>query len=122
MRAAIISIAVIIALTSIALAYYQNIKADGAVGELNQERYLRMVAEESLQKSEAAVAKLSGELEAVKAQLANSEKLLKQAQATGRDLQERLNEAEAMKATFESRLKSAAEAQQPAPIPATGDL
>ena len=122
MRTAIISIAVIIALGSAALAYYQNSMADRAVGDLNKERYDRMMAEEGLQKAEDQVSRLQGEIEALKTQLQNSEKLLKQAQSVNKDMQEKLDKAEAMKDALEKQMKNAGNTVLPSVPTATGDI
>jgi len=104
------------------LAYYQNSMADRAVGDLNKERYDRMMAEEGLQKAEDQVSRLQGEIEALKTQLQNSEKLLKQAQSVNKDMQEKLDKAEAMKDALEKQMKNAGNTVLPSVPTATGDI
>ena len=123
MKNAIFIFALVFSIGALAFAFYNNDTADRAVGELNQERYSRMVAEEKLLKTTEAHDKLKAEFGSVQAQLKNQDKLLKQVQSLNKDLQDKLQESETNKSSLEKRLQDANKALSvKPPVSATGEI
>jgi len=105
MKSAILTIALLVAIASFSLAYYQNFKAEQAVGDLNKERYSRMVAEEDLLKAIQKAKSLEKELESIRIRLKNSEKLLSQSQSVNKDLWVKLEKTENLKESLERKIQ-----------------
>ena len=122
MKNTVLVITFLITGATCALAYFQNTKADRAVSELNEERYARMVAEEDLLKAAQDLERLTKEMDSLKSQLKNHEKLLKQTQSINSDLQAQLKKAESVKASLENKISEMTKQLSSVSSAATGDI
>lgn len=105
MKNTIIAFTLIIGIGGAGMAYYHHKRSFQATGELNGERYERMVAEESLLKASERVESLEKEITSVKLQLDNTKKLLEQTTALRSDLQSRLDKSEEAKELLERKVR-----------------
>ena len=86
---------------------------------LQEERYSRMVAEESLQKNAAKVATLENELKISEGKMAKIKQILDQEKTVNSDLKSQYERLAKIKADLEAKLKSTLQ-EQPAAVPQTG--
>ena len=123
MKNLVIILAVVVALISAVVAYFDNRSADQAQTELNRERYTRMVTEEDLLKASQKVSSLEKELASLKSQLEKSDQLLKQAMTLKNDLQIKLDQAIETKDSLEKKMRDISQMPvQAAPTTPTGDI
>ena len=97
MKNVIILFTVSISILSVVLALRYNQSAFKASDELNNERYLRMTAEESAEQAKAKISSLEAELAGLQSKVDGLEKELEQSKAINADLEIRLKEAESSK-------------------------
>ena len=105
-----------VVLLSSFLAFHYSQNAGHAAQELNQERYLRMVSEENLQKANKRIASLESDLEKIQNKIKSFERLIEQNTAINNDLKTRLENASQVKDELEQKLK---ELKQVSGVPAT---
>ena len=86
------------------LAVRYNQDASVAREELNGERYLRMTAEEGLQKANQQVSSLNKELIRVQSSFESTETALKRTKAINADLKERLNRAAKIQLSLDKKI------------------
>ncbi|MDE2222969.1 MAG: hypothetical protein KGK03_07845 [Candidatus Omnitrophica bacterium] len=82
-------------------------KADKASKSLEEERYSRMVAEETLQKNDAKLVTFQQELKDTQDKMANILTTLKQEKTINSDLKKKYDELNQTKAGLEAQLQSA---------------
>ncbi|MBF0385426.1 MAG: hypothetical protein HQL27_06095 [Candidatus Omnitrophica bacterium] len=105
MKVVIILLIGILVVSSFVLAFSSNKKATGASEELNQERYLRMVAEEGLVSAKTKIGSLESEMERAKGKTQSLERLIEQKDIVLEDLKGRVNKAEKAKDELEKKVK-----------------
>lgn len=109
---------------SAALAVNYNASALSTRKDLEQERYLRMVAEEKLERTGAQIRKLESELSRVEKEMKGVRDLLDQSQAANDRLQTKLDGAAAVKDALERKIEELQQAltRQTTVVPAvSGD-
>ena len=94
---------------AIACAVYVFEKQVKLAKSLEEERYGRMVAEESSQKSAAKVAVLENQMKTADAKMVKLKDILDQEKGVNADLKSQYEYLERMKADLESKLKSTLE-------------
>lgn len=99
----LVSVGLLMALVSI---YGRNVKVTQS---LEEERYSRMVTEESLQKSAAKVVTLETQLKTANDKMAQIDKLIDQEKTVNNDLQKQYEQLTKSKADLETKLKNAIE-------------
>ena len=82
-------------------------KADKAGKNLEEERYSRMVAEETLQKNDAKLTTYQEELKENKDKMAKIEDILDQEKGVNTDLKKQYDDLSEIKADLEAKLKTA---------------
>ena len=82
-------------------------KADKAGKNLEEERYSRMVAEETLQKNDAKLITYQEELKENKDKMAKIEDILDQEKGVNTDLKKQYDDLSEIKADLEAKLKTA---------------
>ncbi len=105
----VVSILVSIALTVVVVRF--NEKATKAGKNLEEERYSRMVAEESLQKSAAKLATLEAKLKSADSKMTKIQDILEQEKDVNADLKQQYEKLAETKADLELKVKAALEAQ-----------
>jgi len=83
-----------------------NEKATKAGKNLEEERYSRMVAEESLQKNSAKLAVLESQLKAATGKMAKIQDIVDQEKGVNQDLKKQYEQLSATKAELEAKLQS----------------
>lgn len=99
----IIFILLVIGAFGLAIYSHQNASRDQA--DLTQERYLRMVAEENLEKASSQISGLEEEIAKLKNKSKGVDKLLEQTTAANTDLKAKLDKTSRVKDELEGRLK-----------------
>jgi chromosome segregation ATPase len=123
MKNVVIILAVVVALISAVVAYFDSRSADVAENELNRERYTRMVTEEDLLKANQRIGSLEKELTSLKSQLEKNDALLKQAMTLKNELQTQLDQAIEKKDSLERKMKDISQMPvQASPATSTGDI
>ena len=84
-------------------------KSDKVNKSLDEERYGRMVAEESLQKNSAKLSTLEAQLKTANEKISKVQGLIDHQKSANADLQKQLQELSDLKADLEVKLKSALE-------------
>jgi len=105
MKNLLIFFAIIIGVSGITLAYSHYQKADKAKSSLNEERYLRMTAEEALTNAEAKVRSLESEFDRTQKKMQTFEKSIEQLKSTNDSLRTQLDRALQSNKAFEEKLK-----------------
>lgn len=86
------------------VVYNSQRQAKQAKGELSEERYLRMVAEESHEKAQSQVSALTSQLEKKEMKLKNLEARLTLAESKNGNLKSKLGQFEELKAALEKQV------------------
>ena len=94
---------VVAACTILAVKYGRN--ASQAQGELDQERYSRMVAEEGLEKAGMKVTSLESELNRTQAKLKGLESLIKETKSLNSDLKAQLEKSSQINDELDRRIQ-----------------
>lgn len=115
MRIFLVSL-IILSAVALGLAFRFNRHVSQAQTDLNQERYLRMTAEENLEKANAKIVSLEGELAKNQNKSKSLEKVIDQTSAMNKDLQARLEKANAVQEDLEKKIK------QLEPVPTYGTV
>ncbi|MBI4308876.1 MAG: hypothetical protein HY591_00945 [Candidatus Omnitrophica bacterium] len=107
---------------AVILAFYAFEKGHKLSKSLEEERYSRMVAEESSQKSAAKLAALDNQLKSTQDKMAKLKDILDQEKEVNQDLKIQYEQLVQAKEVLESRLKTAmeeksVEAEQQAAVP-----
>lgn len=105
MRAIIAGFFILVCAVSSFLVYEYNKKASTARDSLNQERYLRMVAEENVEKSNSRISSLESELARSQKKIKTVEKLVEQTQVVNKNLESQLDKVLELKGSLESKIK-----------------
>lgn len=105
MKSPIIILVVIALAISFGATFKYNQEAQSATGQLNNERYSRMLAEENFEKAKASVDSLESELARVRNKLNVFEKSLEQTKVINEDLKQRLDKAAEFKDNLEVKIK-----------------
>lgn len=92
-------------IVSVALAVYFNQNASRHQEDLTQERYLRMVTEENLEKANSKINSLEDQIAKIKNKNSNVEKLLEQKAADNLDLKAKLEKTSTIKEALEGKIK-----------------
>lgn len=124
MKIIAIVLAVGLIVFSAALAVNYNASALSTRKDLEQERYLRMVAEEKLERTGAQIRKLESELSRVEREMKGVQDLLDQSQEANDRLQTKLDGAAAVKEALERKIEELQQAltRQTTVVPAvSGD-
>lgn len=105
MKNLLIFFAIVIGISGTTLAYSYYQRADKAKGNLDEERYLRMTAEESLSHAEAKATSLESELARVQKKMQTFEKSIEQLKSTNDSLRTQLDRALESNKVLEDKLK-----------------
>ncbi len=100
---------VVVIFISLALSFMVvrfNEKATKAVKTLEEERYSRMVAEESLQKNSSKINALEDKLKSATDKMAKIEDILEQEKGVNQDLKNQYEKLSELKAELESKLQA----------------
>ncbi|GEM_PF-616361 len=92
-------------IVAVALAVCFNQNASRHQEDLTQERYLRMVTEENLEKANGKINSLEDQIVKIKNKNSNVEKLLEQKAADNSDLKGKLEKTLEIKETLEGKIK-----------------
>lgn len=103
----VISLLLAVGLSVIVVRFAQ--KADKAGKSLQEERYSRMVAEETLQKNDAKLATLQESLKEDKDKMAKIEDILNQEKSVNSGLKKQYDELAEAKANLENKLQAQAQ-------------
>ncbi|GEM_PF-2641239 len=105
MRIVAISLAVALVLFcfGVAIHFNQNVLQSRKV--LENERYTRLTAEESLEKAVSKISSLENELERAQVKVKSAETLLEQAKSANEQLQERIKEGAALQKSLQQRIE-----------------
>ncbi len=98
----ILAIVLVAAGIGLSYRYYKN--AGKAINELNQERYNRMVAEESLQNTKMQVKSLEGHVKKAEQKAVNLENKIEKITAINEDLKLRLDKAAEIHKRLEQKI------------------
>ena len=104
MRIVLIGFVIVLLVLSCGLAVRYSRDANYAHGELNGERYERMVAEENLQKANMRISSLEGELKREQDKAGQMEVILEKTKAVNEDLKARLDKAAEIKKSLDKRI------------------
>ena len=118
MKTTILIAAILVAVLGITMTVRFAKDAQSHEQNLNQERYNRMVAEESLASANTKINALETELERLQNKIKNSEKLLSETNAMNDDLKARLDKAMQIKGDMEKKIGELQNIVAPAPAPA----
>lgn len=105
MKNTVIVVSIIVALSSAYAAYFFGQKADRSSKDLNEERYNRMIAEESLEKSRSKLTSLQVELTRVQTEQRSKEKMLKDQNLTASELKSQLDQIAKDRQAAEDKIK-----------------
>lgn len=105
MKAVSIIFAIVLTVASIGIAVNASKYSNEARTELEEERYLRMVAEEDLDKATTKVSSLTSKLDSLQTKLKNVERLLDQTKASNKDLKTRIDREAKLKKDLELRIQ-----------------
>lgn len=101
----VIALAAVVALLSCLLAARYNTSASKAKLELDQERYNRMTAEESLEKVNSKASALENDLRTSEAKFKSLETLLKQTVTINDDLKSQINKVNQVKEALDKKMQ-----------------
>ncbi|MDP8212020.1 MAG: hypothetical protein P9X22_01855 [Candidatus Zapsychrus exili] len=96
---------IILIIASFVLAFHFNQKASSSNKGLEQERYLRMNAEQMLQETEEEVVSLKSEITSMKSKVERLERVAEQTKAFNEDLKLHLERVSKAKESLESKLQ-----------------
>jgi FtsZ-interacting cell division protein ZipA len=116
MRDVLIVIGILVVLGSVVLAVYSFDRQRQLGKSLEEERYSRMVAEESSQKSAAKLATLDNQLKSAEEKIAKVKAVLDQEKGVNAELKKQYESLMQNKSELEARLQ--ATVQEPSPEPA----
>lgn len=121
MKAVSILFAVVVVVSCIGVSMTSNKKSTKARAELEEERYLRMVAEEDLTKTRKKANSFEQKVKTISKKLDSLQRLLKQTETTNVDLKTRLDRQSQLNTTLENRIQELekAAAAQAAKAPAS---
>ena len=105
MKTTIVVLAIMLSVLSGGLAIRYNLSAANSQKDLNQERFNRMTAEETLEKASARIFSLEAELARTQSKVKGIEKALEQVSAVNSDLKGRLDKASEIKDKLDSKIK-----------------
>ena len=105
MRIVIMALVIILILGSVSLALRFNQKASYASKELEQERYLRLSAEQMLEETNKQRESLKNDLEKAQETIKGLSRVAEQTQSFNNDLKNRLEKASQVKESLELKLK-----------------
>ncbi len=105
MKVLLIILGVIVVATSISLSVHYHKKSFSAVNDLNEERFLRMVAQEGLDKATTRVSFLEAKISQAKKKVASIRKLADQTELINKDLKVKLEGSLDMKKSLEVKVK-----------------
>lgn len=105
MKVLLVIIGVIIVATSISLSVHYHKKSFSAVNDLNEERFLRMVAQEDLDKAKTRVSFLESKISQAKKKVASIRKLADQTELINKDLKMKLKSSLSVKTSLELQVK-----------------
>ncbi|MBF0522661.1 MAG: hypothetical protein HQL24_06355 [Candidatus Omnitrophica bacterium] len=106
MRIVVIALIVILVVTSFVLAFQFNQKAFRANRNLEQERYLRLTAEQAIQEAAQQKEDLKNNLSKAQETIKGLSRVTEQTQAYNKDLKERLEKASKAQEELEAKLKA----------------
>lgn len=106
----VVSIVVAVLLTVVLIRF--NDKASKATKALEQERYNRMVAEETLQKNAAKITSLEEQLKVATDKMSRIQDILDQEQTVNQDLKKQYEQLAQTKASLEEKLQQAITVQE----------
>ena len=109
-------ICALIAVGAIAVAVYAFERQNKLTKKLDEERYGRLVAEESSQKSAAKLAVLENQIKSADDKMAKLKDVLDQQKGVNSDLKEQYAKLAEAKAELEAKVKAAMEAPAPVPV------
>jgi hypothetical protein len=112
-----ILILIVIVGTSAGLVIKFNQDWQSAKGQLDNERYSRMLAEEGLEKAKSDLASADSELSRIKNKLSILEKSLEQTRVVNDDLKSRLDQAADIKKNLEAKIQELNDISQQPIIP-----
>ena len=115
MKATIV-IAILLAGLGLGLAIRYNQNASGAQKDLDQERYLRMTAEENLEKATQKIHSLETEAQDVKQKLTQLQSDFETIKAAADDYKVRLDKAAEINKNFEDKIKELQNISAPQPV------
>ena len=101
----VLVLCVVLAVAGIAMAVMSMEKQRRLGKSLEEERYSRMVAEESLQKNAAKFATLENQLESTEGKMAKLKDVLDQEKSVNQDLKSQYERLEQSKANLEAKLQ-----------------
>jgi septal ring factor EnvC (AmiA/AmiB activator) len=101
----VIVLLITVGLAVLAVRFHE--KADKASKNLDEERYSRMVAEETLQKNSAKLTTLFSQLKDEKQRMAKIEDILDQEKSVNTDLKKQYDELAQSKSDLEAKLQAA---------------
>lgn len=105
MKAFITIVSVLIAVGSCYLAFRYHQNAELAQGSLNEERYNKMLAEESLLKANSKISSLESGISRMEKKLSANDALLVQTKAINKDLRARLDKISEFKEKLEAKIQ-----------------
>lgn len=112
MKDIILVIAVLLALSLTVVVVRFSEKATKASKSLEEERYSRMVAEETLQKNAAKLATLEAQVKAAEGKMLKIQDVLAQEKDVNADLKQQYERLAQTKAELEEKVRSTIEAQE----------
>ena len=105
MRVVWIFLILLIVSSSVGYSIRSYQKADRATGALDEERYLRITAEEDLHSAKQKVKTLEKQLTSEKKSAEEAKEMLAEVQEINQDLQARLKQAAELKGQLEEKIK-----------------
>lgn len=101
--AIVLAVALLVFCFGLAIHFNQNVLQARRV--LENERYTRLTAEESLEKATAQIRNLENDLERAQAKVKSAEKLLEQTKSLNTQLQERVAEGATLQKSLQQRIQ-----------------
>ena len=101
--AIVLGVVLVVFCFGVAIHFNQNVLQTRKV--LESERYTRLTAEESLEKSASQIRNLETELEHAQTKIKNTEKLLEQTKSLNMQLQERIEEGATLQKSLQQRIE-----------------
>jgi septal ring factor EnvC (AmiA/AmiB activator) len=107
---------------SLAIVLFTILQKDDKINKsIEEERFSRMVAEESLQKSAAKISTLEVQLKSATEKMGKVQDLIDQQKTANADLQKQYEDLNRMKADLEAKLKIASEEKIAPPVEAVAN-
>lgn len=101
--AIVLAVVLIVFCFGVAIHFNQNVLQTRKV--LENERYTRLTAEESLEKATSRIRNLESELERAEAKVKNAERSLEQTKSVNTQLQEQVQEGAALQKSLQQRIQ-----------------